>query len=182
MTYIIYLKIKRKILSLLYKFNKTDFIYGMIYDIHREIYKCYNVHIGSETVIYNCKFSSSSKGDSFKIGDNCTLTGVTFLGHDASPSLFVPELVKNKHVLMGGARLSYRSPIIIGDNVFIGVGTIILPGTIIGCNVVVGAGSVVKGTVPDNSVIAGSPAKIISTIDEYKRKYHDLCTNSPELF
>ncbi|EMW3083142.1 TPA: acyltransferase [Vibrio cholerae] len=182
MTYIIYLKVKRKILNFIYKLNGTDKLYNKIYKVHQKIYECNNVYIGDGTVIYNCNFSSSSKGDSFKIGDNCTITGVTFLGHDASPSLFLPELVKSKHVLMGGSRLSYRSPIIIGNNVFIGVGTIILPGTRIGSNVVVGAGSVVKGIVPDNTVVAGNPAKVISSIHEYKRKYHELYINSPGFF
>lgn len=59
------------------------------------------------------------------------------------------------------------APIVIGNNVFIGARSTILPGTIIGDNVVVGAGSIVKGTIPDNVVVAGNPAKVIKSIEEY---------------
>lgn len=48
--------------------------------------------------------------------------------------------------------------------------SIILPGTTIGHNCIIGAGSVVGGEYPDNVVIAGNPAKIICTLDEYYQK------------
>ena len=49
----------------------------------------------------------------------------------------------------------------IGNNSVIGVRSIILPGVKIGNNVIVGAGSVVTKDIPDNSIVAGNPAKII---------------------
>jgi acetyltransferase-like isoleucine patch superfamily enzyme len=52
-------------------------------------------------------------------------------------------------------------PIIIGDNVWIGTGCIILPGTTIGNNSVISAGSVVRGNVPEGVVYAGNPAQYI---------------------
>lgn len=57
-----------------------------------------------------------------------------------------------------------------GDNVFVGMRAIILMGTHIGNNVVIGAGSVVSGFFPDNVVIAGNPAKVICTLEEYYQK------------
>lgn len=51
-------------------------------------------------------------------------------------------------------------PIIVGNDVWIGGGSIILPGVKIGNNVVVGAGSVVIGDVPSNVLVTGNPAKI----------------------
>ena len=59
------------------------------------------------------------------------------------------------------------APITVGNNVFIGARCTVLPETTIGNNVVIGACSVVKGCIPDNVVVAGNPAKVIKTIEEY---------------
>jgi maltose O-acetyltransferase len=58
----------------------------------------------------------------------------------------------------------------IGNNVFVGLGTIILAGVNIGNNVIIGAGSVVNKDIPDNSVAAGVPAKVICSLNEYLDK------------
>ena len=52
----------------------------------------------------------------------------------------------------------------IGDGVFIGVNSVILPGVTIGRNSVIGAGSVVTEDVPESVIVAGNPAKIIKRI------------------
>lgn len=67
----------------------------------------------------------------------------------------------------------FLRPIRIGENSFIGIRSIILPGTTIGNNVIVGAGSIVKGTFPDNVVIAGNPAKVICSTEAWARKHFD---------
>lgn len=54
----------------------------------------------------------------------------------------------------------------IGNNVFVGMGCYILPGTKIGDNVIIGAGSVVTGTIPSNCIAAGNPCKFIRSITE----------------
>lgn len=56
------------------------------------------------------------------------------------------------------------APITIRDNVFIGAFAIVLPGSNVGNNCIIGAGCVVKGMIPDNSVVIGNPCKIIKTI------------------
>lgn len=53
------------------------------------------------------------------------------------------------------------APVIIGDNVWIGGGVIILPGVTIGNNVVIGAGSVVTKDIPDNVIAYGNPCRVI---------------------
>jgi hypothetical protein len=58
----------------------------------------------------------------------------------------------------------------IEDNVFVGIGSIILKGVTIGENSIVGAGSVVTKNVPAGAVVAGNPARMIMTIDEYEKK------------
>lgn len=95
------------------------------------------------------------------IGKNCHITaGVAFITHDGGTLLFrdrVPDLEITK-------------PITLGDNVYVGSYTIILPGVTIGNNCVIGAGSIVSRNIPDGSVAVGSPARVIKTTDEYFEK------------
>jgi maltose O-acetyltransferase len=67
----------------------------------------------------------------------------------------------------------------IGDNVFIGAGTIVLPNVSIGNNVIIGAGSVVSHDIPDNCVVVGSPARIIKSFDDYEKKYNNILRKRP---
>ncbi|HET6394984.1 MAG TPA: sugar O-acetyltransferase [Blastococcus sp.] len=56
-------------------------------------------------------------------------------------------------------------PIVIGDNVWLGGGAIVLPGVTIGANTVVGAGSVVTRDLPADVVAVGNPARVVRTLD-----------------
>lgn len=58
------------------------------------------------------------------------------------------------------------SPIVIEDNVFIGADVFVLKGVTIGKNSVIGAGSVVTRDIPENSIAAGNPAKVIKLISQ----------------
>ena len=58
-------------------------------------------------------------------------------------------------------------PIRIGNNVWIGMNVVILPGVTIGDNVVIGAGSVVRSDIPSDSIAAGNPCKLIKKNDPY---------------
>lgn len=88
------------------------------------------------------------------IGDNVTMAPrVHILAHDASTC----------HHL-GYARIGRVD---IGDNVFIGADTVVLPGVKIGNNSVIGANSTITKDIPENVVAAGNPAKVICSIDEY---------------
>ncbi|PHM68340.1 DapH/DapD/GlmU-related protein [Xenorhabdus sp. KJ12.1] len=179
-----------KVMKLIIKILKFIFNKGKVqerldklgYIINKLELKNKNVHIGINTIIYNTEFSYSSKGDHFYIGNNCTITGATLLGHDASPCLFIPDLVIKKDVWLSGSRLSYRDPIYIGDNVFVGVGAIILPGIKVGNNVIIAAGSVVTSNIEDNSVYAGNPARKIKSIGEYINKYEKLYKENKDKF
>ena len=59
--------------------------------------------------------------------------------------------------------------IIVEENVFIGLGSILLPNCVIGHDTIVGAGSVVRGRTPRVQIVMGNPAKVIMPIDEYAR-------------
>jgi acetyltransferase-like isoleucine patch superfamily enzyme len=60
-----------------------------------------------------------------------------------------------------GRQMPVNDPVTIGPGSWLGAGAIVLPGTRIGRNVVVAAGAVVRGDVPDHSVVAGVPARIV---------------------
>ena len=97
-----------------------------------------------------------------KIGNNVQITrGVIMLTHD-----YAWSVIKGVYGEICGS----CGKIVIGNNVFIGMNSIILKGVKVGNNVIIGAGSIVSKDVPDNSVVAGNPAKKIMTIDEYYKK------------
>lgn len=97
-----------------------------------------------------------------EIGDNvCITDNVRILTHDFSYSV-ISRCSMGTYPSMGKVK--------IGNNVFVGSHALILPGVNIGDNVVIGAGSVITKDVPNNTVVAGSPAKVISSIEEYATK------------
>lgn len=103
-----------------------------------------------------------------KIGEYCKITsGVIILAHDYSRSV-----VRRKY----GEIVGEAKETIIGDNVFIGMNSIICMGSHIGNNVIIGAGSVITGTIPDDSVVGGVPGKVICSLESYytKRKSRTL--------
>jgi acetyltransferase-like isoleucine patch superfamily enzyme len=73
----------------------------------------------------------------------------------------------------------------VGNNVFIGYGSIILPNVDIGDNCIIAAGSVVTGNVSSDSVVGGVPAKFIKSIDDYAKSIEHrrvmVRTLSPEM-
>lgn len=99
-----------------------------------------------------------------KIGNKVRITkGVRFITHDGG--LWV---LRNMGLI--DSRADKIGVIIIGDNVNIGWNAMIMPGVSIGNNVVIGCGAIVTKDVPNNSVVAGVPAKIIESIEEYCEK------------
>ena len=101
-----------------------------------------------------------------EIGDNVTMAPrVHILCHDASTKQF-----------LGYTKIGR---VTIGDNVFIGAESVVLPGVTIGSNVIIGANSTVTHDIPDNVVAAGSPAKVIRTLDAYLEKEKTVMAASP---
>ena len=77
--------------------------------------------------------------------------GVQFITHDGSVWLLREQRPDVQHF----------GRIVVGDNTFIGHNAIVLPGTTIGRDCLVGAGSVVRGEIPDNSVVVGNPGRVV---------------------
>lgn len=116
-----------------------------------EIYK--DVDFGSEPYL-------------IKIGNHVRITtGCKFITHDGGVWV-LRKLYKNEEIDLFGK-------IEIGDNVHIGMNTIIMPGVTIGNNVVIGCGAIVTKNIPDNEVWCGIPAKRIKSIDDYFEQHQD---------
>lgn len=114
----------------------------------------WNISIGDNFFANsNCVFEDAGKitfGNNVFIGPCCGF----FTAHHA----IHPDLRNNGY--------EYARPIHVGSNVWIGGGTIVVPGVTIGNNVVIGAGSVVTKDVPDNVVAFGNPCKIHRSITD----------------
>ncbi|WP_213522273.1 DapH/DapD/GlmU-related protein [Nonlabens sp.] len=121
--------------------------------------KWIGVNMGNNIHIYGNPLSMfGTEPWCITLGNNVHITReVLFITHDGGTLLFrdkVPDLEITK-------------PITIGNNVYIGARSIIMPGVVIGNNCIIGAGSVVTKNIPDNSVYAGVPAKKIKASEEY---------------
>ena len=100
------------------------------------------------------------------MGNNVTLaSGSSLLTHDGSTKK-----------ILGYSKVGR---IDIGNDVFIGAFSIILPSVRIGNKVIIGAGSVVTRDIPDNSVAVGSPARVIGTYDDFVEKNRQLFNDTP---
>lgn len=106
-----------------------------------------NINVGKNVFINSgCKFQDQGGitiGDGTLIGHNVVLAT---LNHDMNPE-------KRNNMI--------PKPIVIGKNVWIGSNATIIPGVTIGDGAVIGAGSVVTKNVPENTVVAGVPAKFV---------------------
>ncbi|MEO5618688.1 MAG: acyltransferase [Candidatus Eisenbacteria bacterium] len=108
------------------------------------------VKIGEHCLIHTPYFSTEPY--LIELGDHVAISsGTEFITHDATGILF-----RKEHPNMG-----VFGTIKVGNHVFFGLKCLILPNTRIGSNCVIGAGSVVRGIIPDDSVVFGNPARVI---------------------
>ncbi len=129
------------------------------------------IKIGSNCHIYS-SLPNTRDCSLLSIGNNVTISGkCVLLCHDAS--INVPSEGKYTDLL---------GKIDIGDNCFIGYASIILPGVKLANNIIVGAGSVVtKSFLTPGVVIAGNPARVISTAKDFFEKYKNKGFNLDNL-
>lgn len=117
-----------------------------------------NIHIGNNVEInMNCVFLDCNRitiGDNSGIGPNVQIYAV---GHPVDPT----ERLRPDADGVLSAWNTVSAPVTIGSNVWIGGGSIILPGVEIGDNTTVGAGSVVTKSLPPNCLAVGHPCKVV---------------------
>ncbi len=125
--------------------------------------------IGQNTYIFSNVELGSNGRDPITIGSNCILTGCVLLGHDASTSRAL------------GIKGSIFKPVVIEDDCFIGFHAIVLMGVTVGKGSIVAAGAVVTHDVPPGSIVAGSPARVIGTVDTLVKRRREELAENPNL-
>jgi maltose O-acetyltransferase len=120
-----------------------------------------NIHIGNNCEInMNCVFLDCNKitiGDNSGIGPNVQIYAVT---HPVNPDERLTKAEEGEFPFWK----SYTAPVTIGSNVWIGGGSIILPGVNIGDNTTIGAGSLVTKSIPANCLAIGSPCRVVKEL------------------
>lgn len=141
-----------------------DFIKRQINPI--KYYRKKGAKIGHGCEIYRT-VSIDSEPYLVEIGNNVRInSGCHLITHDGG--CWVIRNCKSEF-----ADVDLFGKITIGNNVSIGTNSMILPNVSIGDNVIVGAGSIVTHDIPPNSVVAGAPARMLETIEDYFEKHQN---------
>jgi hypothetical protein len=112
--------------------------------------RAYGVRIGERCLVYTTHFSTEPY--LVKIGNHVAISaGTEFVTHDAAGWLFEAS----------DPEMDVFGTIEVGDNTYFGTNCTVLPSTRIGADCVIGSGSVVRGVVPDGSVVMGNPARVV---------------------
>ena len=135
-------------------------IKSIIHRVHQKIdpigyAKSIGVRVGNNCRLINVSFGSEPY--LVTLGDHVSATYTKFVTHDGGIWVFRDE----------NPDIDLVAPINVGNNVYLGLETVVLPGVTIGDNVIVGARAVVAKDIPSNCVAVGIPAKPIKSINDY---------------
>ena len=145
------------------------------------------VEIGDRVHVYGEAFIQTGSGGSIKIGDDshihprCQISAYKssiLIGDQvqiAPNCAFYPyNHATEPGKLIREQPFCSKGDIIVGDDVWMGFGVIVLDGVRIGKGAVIGAGSVVTHDIPDGGIAVGSPARVVKMRDEYPEKMQEI--------
>lgn len=119
---------------------------------------CFNIYFGNHCEVnMNCTFLDDNR---IIIGDNALIAPNVQIYTAFHPTNAIERFGRPKEDGTFQFCKTQTAPVMIGANVWIGGGAIIMPGVTIGNNVVIGAGSVVTKDIPDNTVAYGNPCRV----------------------
>lgn len=154
--------------------------------LQRIIFKLKQILAGKsneELTIDACIAAGMKVGNNVSGLINCTIDyGHCWLIEIGNDVVFAPQVYLLAHdtstkKMCGFTRIG---KVKLGNHVFVGARTFIMPNVTIGDHTIIGANSVVTKSFPENVVIAGNPAKIICTVEEYKAKVLADFEESPQ--
>lgn len=129
------------------------------------------VAIGQRLTVTKYCYISAAEQSSVTIGDDCMIASLNEIRADDSHPIFD---------IATGNRVNMSRPIIIGDHVWLAARSVVLSGSEIGNGAVLGHSAVLKGKIPDNSIAAGNPARVVREGIIWDRKH--VSKNHPFLF
>jgi len=154
-------KVMKLAISVTFYFNHRVFmkLYQPLLQMNGMKFNGIPRYIGKDVKFDN--FMNIELGDNVVISNECT-----FLTHDYSITTALISIKEKPKT-----DIALERKIVVGSNVFIGKKSIIMPGAIIADNVIVGAGSVIRGKIPEGSIVIGNPSQIIGNIYEQANKW-----------
>lgn len=130
---------------------------------------------GAPNYIDRSAYFDSNDYSLFHIGAKTVISReVMLLTHDYSIANGLRSINQESTIPNRGGTSCFLKPIYIGHNSFVGARCSLLPGTHIGENCIIGTGSVIKGKIPDNSIVIGNPARVVGNTKEWATKKIEL--------
>ena len=129
------------------------------------------IHI---TPPFHCDYGEGIRfGRNFYANSGCTILdgGAVTIGDNVllAPNVALYTVNHPLHPALRNATWEHTAPITIGNNVWLGGNSVVLPGVSIGDNSVIGAGSVVVKSIPANSLAVGNPCRVLRQISDADR-------------